>query len=72
LDHGYEYVEEDLSQEGQSDLVRDPADGYFVDDSKVDTEQKQAMENLEGLLREASHIREASRAGELSDDERRK
>lgn len=63
-----------LDSEIQSSLVRDKkeeSDDYFVDDSK-DAEQERAMENLEGLLREASRIREASRAGELTDDERRK
>lgn len=64
-----------LDSEIQASLVKDAeqkeGDDYFVNDTTT-TEQDKAMESLEGLLREATRIREASRAGELSDDERRK
>lgn len=64
-----------LDTQIQSELVKDSVDAstenYFIDDAKA-AEQDRTMENLEGLLREAASIREASRAGELTDDERRK
>jgi hypothetical protein len=43
----------------------------FVDGGNA-SEQERVMESLEGILREATRIRESSRSGELSDDERRK
>ena len=68
---------QDGSNKIQSSLVseseKEDSNDYFVDESKIPVaDQERAMENLEGLLREASRIREASRDGELSDDERRK
>ena len=62
-----------LDSQIQSELVKDSADStenYFIDDAKA-AEQDRTMENLEGLLRQAASIREASRAGELTDEERR-
>jgi hypothetical protein len=43
----------------------------FVDGGNA-SEEERVMESLEGILREATRIRESSRSGELSDDERRK
>jgi hypothetical protein len=63
-----------LDTQIQSELVKnstDSTENYFVDDSKA-AEHDRTLENLEGLLREAASIREASRAGELTDKERRK
>lgn len=65
-----------LDSEIQASLVNNDTDtqpqehDYFTNDDGG--EEERAMENLEGLLREATRIREASRAGEMTDDERRK
>lgn len=46
--------------------------GVVFEDSGTASEQERVMENLEGILKEAARIREASKSGELSDEERRK
>jgi Alpha and gamma adaptin binding protein p34 len=64
----------DTSNKIQSSLIGDSKldlEEGFVDGGNA-SEQERVMESLEGILREASRIRETSRNGELSDDERRK
>lgn len=57
-----------------------PAESVYLDEAKDDEETKQRLQereqekifdNLEGLMRQASQIREMSRSGQLTDDERR-
>lgn len=72
-------IEESSTTQDTSNKI----ESSLVGDSKLDleedcveegnaSEQERVMESLEGILREASRIREASRSVELSDDERRK
>jgi hypothetical protein len=65
---------QDTSNTIQSSLVGgsklDSGEGF--EDSGNASEQERVMENLEGMLKEAARIREASKNGELPDDERRK
>jgi hypothetical protein len=64
----------DTSNKIQSSLIGDSnldLEEGFVDGGNA-SEEERVMESLEGILREATRIRESSRSGELSDDERRK
>jgi hypothetical protein len=64
---------QDTSNTIQSSLVGESKldSGEVFEESATASEQERVMANLEGILKEAARIREASKSGELSDDERR-
>ena len=62
---------EEATKNIQASLVEVSKSDEGLIDGEQTMEQDRVMENLEGVLREATRIREASKNGQLSDDERR-
>ena len=59
-----------IKEDGES--LSNGQENISPDQSQQDREQERMFDNLESALRQAASIREMSRSGELSDDDRRK